>query len=342
MMKRKLASLTALIMAAVLLLCGCAKNQNGKALEIKVLLLPHFEVDDISGDFPGEAQLFYEKYLAGAEEYSLRDGRTLYYNPDNRVAMCITGSGKVNCAEVLTTILTDSRFDSSGSYIFGVGCAGGAKGYSTLGDVCIATAVCDNELGHTADIRDLTVESNTRLWYHDTSYDDVSFKELDRDLVEKLYALVKDVELETTEISRDAMLRNFPGEEWATRDPQVILGVNLSGDNYWKGENNHQRALDIVDYYFPGEHYAMTEMEDVAIAGVADMFGMLDRCVFIRVNVNPDVFLFDATPESQWGSEFNFNTTVGEENKETLDIFEPAMRNLIAVGGMITDWLIIN
>lgn len=60
----------------------------------------------------------------------------------------------------------------------------------------------------------------------------------------------------------------------------------------------------------------------------------------MRVNVNPDVFLFEETPESQWGSEFNFNTTIGRENKETLDVFEPAMRNNLAVGRVIIDYLL--
>lgn len=338
-MKKSRHILLLLIVAAMLLsLAGCAGSPRQK--KISVLLLPHFEVDGMTGDFPGEAQLFYEKYLTGAEEYVLKDGRTLYYAPSNKVALCVTGSGKVNCAENLTAVLTDTRFDCSETYIFAMGCAGGASGYSTLGDVCLATAVCDNELGHTADIRELSVESNTRLWYHDSSYDDVSYKALNRELVDTLYSLVKDVELETTDISRNSMEQNFAGEEWAVRDPKVILGVNISGDNYWKGTYNHQRAIEVVAHYFPGENYAMTEMEDVAIADVADMFGLLDRCVFIRVNVNPDVFVFGETPESLWGGEFNFNTSVGEENKETLDIFEPAMRNNLAVGSVIIDYLL--
>lgn len=332
-MKKIIAAVLCLILAFSLASCG-------KKQKIKVLILPHFEVDELSGDFPGEAQLYYEYYLADAKEYQLRDGRILYFNPENGVAMGITGSGKVNCAEILTSILTDERFNCSESYIFAPGCAGGAKGYSAIGDVCLAVAVCDNELGHTADIRELTVEENEQLWYHDSSYDDVSFKELNRELIEELFSLVKDIKLETTEISRSAMKQNFGNEEWANRDPKVILGVNISGDNYWKGEKNHQRAKEIVSFYFPGENYAMTEMEDIALADVAEMFGLLDRCIFLRVNVNPDVFMFDETPESQWGGEFNFNTSVNEENKETLDIFEPAMRNNFAVGSVIIDFLI--
>ena len=40
-------------------------------LPVKVLLLPKFEVGEMSGDFPGEAQYYYEQYLMGAEEYDV-------------------------------------------------------------------------------------------------------------------------------------------------------------------------------------------------------------------------------------------------------------------------------
>ncbi len=35
---------------------------------VRVLLIPKFEIGGISGDFPGEAQLFYERYCAGCGE----------------------------------------------------------------------------------------------------------------------------------------------------------------------------------------------------------------------------------------------------------------------------------
>lgn len=332
----------ALCIAALLLLAvkGPYRIKKEKILPVRILLLPHFELGEVSGGFPGEAQLFYEKYLKGSEEYPLKDGRILYYNPENRVAMCITGICKVNCAETLTCILADGRVDCSKAYIFAFGCAGGASGYSTLGDVCIATGVCDYELGHTADIRELTVASNTRLWYHDSIFDDFSFKKMNPELVKKVYTLVKDTKLKTTEASRKVMAENFGKKEWVLRDPEVILGVYVSSDNYWKGEYHHLKALDVVSHYFPDDTYAITEMEDIAIAEVADKFGMLDRCIFMRVNVNPDVFLSGITPESLWGQEFNFITAVKETNMETIDIFETAMENNFAVGSRIIDAVI--
>lgn len=41
-------------------------------MPVKVLLLPKFEISEMSGDFPGEAQYYYEHYLTGADEYDVR------------------------------------------------------------------------------------------------------------------------------------------------------------------------------------------------------------------------------------------------------------------------------
>ena len=43
-------------------------------IEIKVLILPKFENGEMSGDFPGEAQYYYEAYCAGGEEYDIVGG----------------------------------------------------------------------------------------------------------------------------------------------------------------------------------------------------------------------------------------------------------------------------
>lgn len=40
-------------------------------LPAKVLLLPKFEIGEMTGDFPGEAQYYYEQYLINAVEYDV-------------------------------------------------------------------------------------------------------------------------------------------------------------------------------------------------------------------------------------------------------------------------------
>jgi hypothetical protein len=50
-----------LILAAVFAV-GEFQDDSGSALPVKVLILPKFEVGEMSGDFPGEAQYYYEEY----------------------------------------------------------------------------------------------------------------------------------------------------------------------------------------------------------------------------------------------------------------------------------------
>ena len=61
------------------------------------MIIPKFEVGELTGDFPGEAQYFYEEYLAGGDVYDI-DGNPelgkLYYK--DGVAMFLAGQGKVS------------------------------------------------------------------------------------------------------------------------------------------------------------------------------------------------------------------------------------------------------
>ena len=53
----------------VQILSACSFSPKKKAL--RMLIIPKFEVGRMSGDFPGEAQLFYEKYCPGCEEVEI-------------------------------------------------------------------------------------------------------------------------------------------------------------------------------------------------------------------------------------------------------------------------------
>lgn len=85
--------------------------------------------------------------------------------------------------------------------------------------------------------RELTDESDA-TWYHDDSYDSASYKILNQDLCNKVYDLVKDVKIETTDNTRAYMAAAFDNAEWATRDPEVLKGTTVThADNYWKMES---------------------------------------------------------------------------------------------------------
>ena len=304
-------------------------------IEMKVLILPKFENGEMSGDFPGEAQYYYEAYAQGGEEYDIKGGMpgSRLYVKDG-VGIYVTGMGKVNTAMSLNSILLDPRFDFSDCYFISTGCAGSATEYSVMGDVFVITAAIDYDLGHHADPREMTIPSET-TWFHDASYDDASYKLLDQDLVSAVYDLVKDVEIETTERTRNFMAAAFPGADWAVRDPEVLLGTTVTADNYWKGVYDEANARLMTETYGAPDPYAMSEMEDTAIAVALDRLGMLDRYIVIRDSVNMDVFMNGANPEYLWaGVE---DSLASESSVESADIFATAMENNFKVGSVVVD-----
>lgn len=92
-MKKVLAAI--LLIAAMLSVCGCGKRTE--KLPVKVLIVPHFEIGEMKGDDPGEAQMFFEEYFESCDEYTVADGTVLYYNPGNGAAMYLTGVGNSKC-----------------------------------------------------------------------------------------------------------------------------------------------------------------------------------------------------------------------------------------------------
>ncbi|MBR6707179.1 MAG: hypothetical protein IKI84_10935 [Clostridia bacterium] len=333
------------IIAAALILvlaCACAfsaaERPAGETMPpaVKVLLLPKFEVGEMSGDLPGEAQHYYEQYLVGAEEYDVPNSAgalKLYYR--DGVALCVLGMGKVSAALGTMAILSDPRFDYSGAYIISTGCAGSAAGTTVMGDVFLITSAVDYDLGHHADSREIADPEGT-AWFHDADFDSAAAVLLDRDLTDRVWALVKDTPVATTERTRDYMRHAFDGAEWAVRDPMVLRGTAVTGDNYWKGIHGHKNALLMAETYLCPDPYAVTEMEDIAVARAAERMGMLDRLIVIRGSVNMDVFMLGATPESLWKNA-DALTLAAEDSVEAADIFLTAMKNIFDVGRIVVD-----
>ena len=306
-------------------------------LPVKVLLFPKFEIAEMTGDFPGEAQYYYEQYLIDAEEYDIPDSPCKLYYKDG-VALGLLGMGKVTAALNTVAILSDDRFDFSQAYIISTGCAGSSAGSTVMGDVFIITAAVDYDLGHHADAREIADPDGT-TWFHDAIYDDMAVIRLDPALMEKVYALVKDAPVETTEKTRNYMRAAFDDADWAVRDPRVLRGTSATGDDYWKGQHGHENALLMMETYQCADPYAVTEMEDVAVARAVERMGMLDRLIIIRDSVNIDAFMLGATPESLW-SGGNGLAIASDDNVEAADIFKTAMKNNFEVGRIVIDLIL--
>ena len=306
-------------------------------LAVRVLILPKFEFGEVADDAPGEAYYYYKKYCAGGDEYEIKGGYpgSKLYMKDG-VALYVTGMGKVNAALSLAAVLNDSRFDFSHAYLISTGCAGSAVGYGTMGDVFLITAAVDYDLGYKADIRDLADSSSKTTWFHSKDFDSSAYLPLNSDLMDRIYALIKDIPLETTKKTHAFMKAAFDGAKWASRRPAVLRGTTVTSDSYWKGEYSHQNALLVTETYGCKDPYATTEMEDAALAATAKRFGLLDRFIILRDSVNTDCFMNGETPESLWDPDYPVHLTP-EESAEFLDIFPVAMKNNFAVGRVVID-----
>ena len=337
-------SIVSILLCAIIVfsLSACAVTEK-KSAKIKVLIVPKFEIDEMSGDYPGEAQLFYEKYCPGEKPKDvahLPDAAQFYLNEKSGIAILITGSGKTAAALAMAAVLNAPDFDFSDAYIVSVGCSGGSYETTTLGDVVLVTAACDNELGHIADIREFADSSAEATWFYDNSYDSTAYKKMDASLAERIYEITKDIPLRTTAQSQDVLRANFPGEDWRLRAPKVLKGTALTGDSYWKGIYGHKNALKIIDTFGCPDPYAVTEMEDLTMANVAACYGMLDRLISFRVVVDLDVFLGEDRPETLWNGAVGYNESVEALSGDDIDIFETGMQNLFDVASVAIDSLL--
>ena len=316
------------------ILPGCSSQLRDKRIPVKVLILPKFEVDKMSGDFSGEAQNFYEEYLADGDVYEISggsDANKLYYK--NGVAMFLLGQGKINAAINTSAVLSDDRFDFSEAYILSVGCGGTAEEYGIFGDVFVISGAVDCDLGNWVDSRELKDKTGT-TWFRDKNFDDIATVQLDQNLTDRVFNMVKDLKLETTEKTVNFLHKQYPGEAWADRPPEVMRGTSLTSDRYWKGIYGHQDALLITKTYNCKDPYAITEMEDIAVAQAVEGFGLSDRLIILRTAVNMDVFPAGVTPEMLWKSDDYIAT---EDSMESVDIFETAMRNCFVTGKVLID-----
>ena len=333
---KKLLSVVIVTLLLLLGLFGCTATASAEGpIALKALIIPKFEVGEMSGDFPGEAQYYYERYCKGGEVYNIPGVDYPLYVKDG-VGLIIGGVGKDYVNSTVTTLLCNDQFDWSNTYFISTGCAGSVREYSVMGDVFVITATINYDYGHHADYRELADSNQIVTWYKDGEGSS-QFNILNQDLMDKVYTLVKDIELETTERTRNYMAATFNNAKWALRNPKVQRGTTVTGDNYWKGVYDEANAIAMTAAYNCPDPYALTEMEDNSIAFALNQKGLLDHYIVIRDSVNMDVFMYGVTPESLWDPDYVEVSLSVEGNIESADIFATAMKNNFLVGSVVID-----
>src|SRR4051812_29549953 len=265
-----------LIAAAALLFCACSPPPSEKPaaaaskIPIKVVVVSMYENGAITGDAPGEFQLWIERdkldqsFPFPMGEYELR------MNNQGVLAIC-TGGGITNATSSIMALGTDPRFDLTHAYWLVAGIGGGDPLDVSLGTAAWARTVVDGDLLYEIDAREIpndwpygllplgAKKPNDKAdgWTVDT----INFP-LNQSLVRWAFELTKDHPV--TDSPGIAEFRaQFKGYENALKPPFVTLGESLASSTYWHGEKMNAWANDWVKLQSGADYnFMMTNMED--------------------------------------------------------------------------------
>lgn len=256
--------------AAFILAMTIHAAQAAAPIPIKVVVVAMFEPGKLTGDEPGEAQLWIEREKLDRVlpfpmgEYELR------MNDSGLLVIC-TGGGITNAATSIMALGTDPRFDLRKTYWLVAGIAGGDPLDVSLGTAAWAKHVVDGDLLYEIDAREIPPEWPYGLlplgakkpndkadgWTVDT----IHFP-LNAALTDWAYALTKDHPVADSPGIAE-FRKQFAGYSNATRPPFVTVGDNLASSTYWHGERMNGWANDWLKLQAGRDsNFMMTNMED--------------------------------------------------------------------------------
>lgn len=273
------------------------------AIPVKVVLVSMFEIDEDTGDTPGEFQFWIERNDMQRIEAPL-GWRDYYLREDGLLAMC-TGGGITNAATSVTALALDDRFDLSKAYWIVAGIAGVDPEDASLGSAAWAKWIVDGDLAKEIDAREIPQD-----WPYGylalgakrpDSLDDgwqveqVKFK-LNEALVEWAYSLTKDYPLPDNEGVRK-FRRIYSGYPNAVKPPFVLIGDSLASSTYWHGFALNEWANDWVKLHTEGKgNFVMTNMEDSGTATALQRVDETGRVDFNRLLVLRTASNFSTPP----------------------------------------------
>jgi purine nucleoside permease len=243
-------------------------------IPVKVVVAAMFERGQVTGDEPGELQLWVERLQLDRTLPFPLGQQDLYMNDDGVMAVLL-GGGISNAAASVMALGLDPRFDLSNTYWLVAGIAGGDPADTSLGSAAWASHVVDGDLLYEIDGREIPEhwpygmvplgasepaddpEDIKTGWTVDT----ISFS-LNEQLVDWAYSISKDLQL--ADANGIAEFRElFVGYPQAQRPPFVTRGDTLSASTYWHGELFNQWANDWVKLYAGSDaSFVTSNMED--------------------------------------------------------------------------------
>ncbi|WP_062015229.1 purine nucleoside permease [Aureimonas sp. AU4] len=215
-----------------------------------------------------------------------------------------TAMGFANAASSVSAMVYSGRFDLSQTYFLIAGIAGVDPDDGTLGSAHWARYAVDGGLRHDIDARQIPAgwssgalalgakaPGEKATWGSKTE-----LYELNEGLLQRAYALSKDVELLDGDEAKS--YRANYGKGPGSAAPVVSICDTLSSDTYWHGKRLADAMAELVKAATDGKgNYCTTQMEDNATLTAlqrGDMAGLLrfDRVALLRTASN-----FDREPE---------------------------------------------
>jgi purine nucleoside permease len=320
-------------------------QDSAEVRKVKVVIVALFERGAITGDQPGEFQLWAERYPL-SEKIDLPHGnRDLYWNEEDGVLGMVTGIGTAKAAASVTAVALDPRFDFSEAYWLLAGIAGFDPAEASLASVCWIDWVVDGDLSHTIDIREAPEGWETgrfpfrakEPYQQPRPVSEGSVFHLNEQLTDWAYQLTSGIELmDTEEIAfRRARFTETPQGQ---RPPFVLKGSYLAAMNYWHGAIENEWANKWVDYWTSGEgEFVASAMEGSGMMIALDFLDQAqivdrDRVMMLRAASNYTM---------QWPE----GTAIESKRGEVMgaySAFIPAVENLYTVGSLIVREIVDN
>ncbi|MFK7913215.1 MAG: purine nucleoside permease [Pseudomonadales bacterium] len=289
--------LAALLLLALKPVAAFAAADEPAPIPIKVVVVSMFENGAITGDRPGEFQLWVERTPLD-QEYAFELGEyPLRANKQGVLGICV-GGGIPNATASIMALGLDSRFDLSNAYWLIAGIAGGDPEDVSLGTAVWAKHIVDGDLLYEIDAREIpedwpygivplggkepadAPEDISTGWTLDT----VHFP-LNAALADWAYDLTKGLATADTPALK-SFRADFRTRPNARRAPFVTMGDTLSASTYWHGERLNGWANDWVKLYAGSDAEFMTSnMEDSGTLTALHRLDRIDRVDANRVMV---------------------------------------------------------
>jgi len=300
------------LIALTLSSCSVDPSSAPDRFAVKVLTIAMFEIGDMTGDIPGEAQLWIERQdLAPKFEIPGADG-WLYCN-DRAHCLALTQMGIANSAATMMAVGLDPRLDLTRTYFIVAGIAGTPPSLASIGSAAWAEWVVEADFSHSFDARELPdgfEHAKFRFgcsepWCEDRDPFGFEAFQLNKQLTARAYKLSKDIELASSP-ETESYGRNYPAAP-AHEKPVVTTCDSLAGSTFWHGKRSSEWATWWVDQWT--EHqgkYCMANMEDSAtllsLKRLADAQRLdFNRIMVLRTTSNYDQpYPGQAITESLW------------------------------------------